>query len=104
GVVVRENGTARPLYPRVDLDSDSQIDFAWGVTSKAGRRLALALLADALGDDERARDLAEVFSRRVIAILPERWTMTRERILSYADLVARQKINETFLKTVRPLR
>ena len=98
GVVVRENGRSRPLSPRIGPDADSQSDFAWGSTSPAGKRLALALLADALEDERRASDWAELFSARVIAILPERWTMTRERVLSYVDLIARQKMNETFVE------
>jgi hypothetical protein len=85
--------------PRPDLDPIGASDFAWGSLSSAGKRLAVALLSDALEDDQRASDFAELFSTRVIAILPERWTMTRERILSYVDLIARQKINELLADT-----
>ncbi len=61
--------------------------FAWGggeSGSAAAHQLALALLADALQDDARAVQLHHDFCSRVVAILPERWTMTRTRILAYA--------------------
>src|ERR1700722_4343855 len=82
-VIVRENGQWRPLAPRLDLDSENSGDFAWGEATPAGKRLALAMLADALGNDDRAVELAEIFNNRVVAILPERWTMTRARVVSH---------------------
>jgi Family of unknown function (DUF6166) len=100
-VTISENGDTRRLRARPDLDPIGRSDFAWGSISPAGKRLALALLSDALEDDQRACDLADIFSTRVIAILPERWTMTRERVLSYIDLITRQKLNEFFATTSR---
>jgi hypothetical protein len=94
GVMVRENGQWRPLDPRLDLDSENSGDFAWGEATSAGERLALAILADALGKDDRAIELAEIFNKRVVAILPERWTMTRARVVSHADLMFRESIQD----------
>jgi Family of unknown function (DUF6166) len=93
-VIVRENGQWRPLAPRLDLDSENSGDFAWGEATPAGKRLALAMLADALGNDDRAVELAEIFNNRVVAILPERWTMTRARVVSHADLMFRESIQD----------
>jgi hypothetical protein len=92
GVMVRENGQWRPLDPRLDLDSENSADFAWSEATPAGKRLALAILADALGNDDRALELAEIFNNRVVAILPDRWTMTRARVVSHADLMFRESI------------
>lgn len=91
GVIVRENGTTKSLSPRVD-GGENQSGFTWGSAGASGKRLALALLADALENDQRASALAEVFSARVISILPDRWTMTRARVLAYADLLAREPV------------
>ena len=52
--------------------------------------LSLALLADALDNDERALRLHEDFNRRVVTLLPKRWTMTRRRILAYLDTIENQ--------------
>jgi Family of unknown function (DUF6166) len=101
GVVVRENGTSKPLHP--NADPDGQGDFSWGSESPAGKRLAMALLRDALEDEKRASELADIFNARVISILPERWTLTRERILSYTDIMAREQISDLLLKSISSL-
>lgn len=102
GVVVRENGKTRPLNPQIGSDADDEGSFSWGSVSPAGKRLALALLKDALADDKRATELADVFNARVISILPDRWTMTRARIVSYADLMARERINDLLIEAISP--
>ncbi len=90
--MVRENGTSKPL----------QGDFSWGSESPAGKRLAMALLKDALEDDKRATDLADIFNSRVISILPDRWTLTRERIVSHANVMARDQISNLLLIATAP--
>jgi hypothetical protein len=101
-VMVRENGTTKPLNPQIGSDHDEEGGFSWGSTSPAGKRLAMALLKDALEDDKRAAELADRFNARVISILPERWTMTRERILSYTEMMGREKITESLLDANAP--
>ena len=100
GVLVRENGTSRPLDPEADAEGES--NFSWGCESPAGKRLAVALLRDALEDEKRASELADIFNARVISILPERWTLTRERILSYTQVMAREAISDFLLKAIAP--
>jgi Family of unknown function (DUF6166) len=102
GVVVRENGITRPLDPQTGSDPDEEGSFSWGSASPAGKRLAAALLKDALADDKRAAELADVFNTRVISILPERWTMTRARIVSYADMMARERISALLIEAISP--
>jgi hypothetical protein len=99
GVVVREADSSRPLGEQAYPDRKGQKESSWGCQSLTGRKLALALLADALEDGERASDLADSFTRRVVSILPERWTMTQARIISYAELIDRQLLEERFLKS-----
>jgi hypothetical protein len=98
GVVVRENGTSKPLDPHAGQNSQSC--FSWGCESPAGKCLAMALLRDALEDEKRASELADIFNARVISILPERWTLSRERILSYTDIMAREQISDLLLKSI----
>jgi Family of unknown function (DUF6166) len=100
GVVVRENGATRPLD--LGLDAGEQGSVSWGPESPMGKRLAQALLKDALDNETRAAELAEVFNARVISILPERWSMTRERIVSYADVMSREKISDLLLESIAP--
>jgi len=58
-----------------------------GKGDSVSAQLSLALLADALHDDARALKLHHRFNRRVVTLLPARWTITRSRILDYADLI-----------------
>lgn len=54
-------------------------------------QMALALLADALGDEARAIKTHEYFSRRVVTLFPARWTITRSRVLAYVDMIEHEK-------------
>jgi Family of unknown function (DUF6166) len=87
-VTVREADGKRPLDERTDL-YDYSITLEWGRDSAGAAQLSLALLADALGNDDRARLLHESFRRRVVVDLPERWTLTRSRIVAHARMLER---------------
>jgi hypothetical protein len=91
GVMVRGSDSTRPLNPRLDLGEEAAAALGWGADAAASR-LALALLADALGDDARALRLRNSFNRRVVAVLPDRWTMTRSRVVAYADMADREEL------------
>jgi hypothetical protein len=91
-VTVREGEDEHPLDPRSDLHRYAT-PFAWGSMRVAGAaQLALALLADALGDDDRARQHHQQFERRVISIMPERWTISRARIIAHAAMFERRAL------------
>lgn len=90
-VVVRDGEQSRPLDLRLDLDRDGQGRFTWG-PENTGNRLAVALLSDAIGDDQKAVSLADAFTERVIGMLPARWTMSRARVLSFVDIIIRQSL------------
>jgi hypothetical protein len=54
------------LDPRYDLRNHSPDGFNWGYGGSGPAQLALALLADALGDDQRAQRLYQDFKFKVI--------------------------------------
>ena len=83
-VTAREGASKRPLARRFDLRKHSPPGLARGDNAV---QLALALLADALDNDERAIQLHEDFNRRVVTLFPKRWTITRSRILAYLDAI-----------------
>ena len=72
--VVTVNGI--PLNPRLDLWNHSPTGFEWGYGGSGPAQLALALLADHLGDDAEALALCEPFMQRVVAELDNSWELT----------------------------
>jgi|SRR5882672_8684704 len=62
-------GGMRDLNPRLDLARHSPTGFGWGYEGSGPAQLALAMLADALGDDERARKLYQLYKSERIAKL-----------------------------------
>jgi hypothetical protein len=79
---VRDDGFSATLNPRLDLRNHSPTGFQWGYGGSGPAQLALALLADHLGDDERALTLYQDFKWKVIAALPQDkgWTLDPEQI------------------------
>jgi hypothetical protein len=88
GGQIGNGGKRIPLNPRDDLHPHHS-DFAWGIDGRTSAQLslALALLADTLANDERALRLHEAFSRRVVKLFPERWTISRSRILAHVSMI-----------------
>lgn len=78
GAVVTVDGA--PLDPRFDIKRFSPAGFEWTYVGDGPRQLALALLADHLGDDRRALALTEDFMRFVVAELDNAWRMTSDEI------------------------
>lgn len=74
GAVVTVDGA--PLDPRFDIRRFSPTGFEWTYEGDGPRQLALALLADHLGDPARALALAEPFMRAVVAELDNAWQLT----------------------------
>ena len=78
GAVVTVDG--RPLNPRFDLKRFSAMGFEWTYEGDGPRQLALALLADHFGDDQKALALTETFMREVVSVLDNAWSLTSEEI------------------------
>ena len=74
GAVVTVDG--RLLNPRFDLKRYSPAGFEWTYEGDGPRQLALALLADHLGDDAKAQALTEKFMREVVSVLDNAWDLT----------------------------
>lgn len=69
-----------PLPPRHDL-SHGPDAFNWSYIGGGPAQLALALLADALGDDAKAKRFYLDFSFKVVSHLPEdKWELSEEDI------------------------
>jgi hypothetical protein len=79
GVEVTVNGN--PLSPRLDLRNHSPTGFSWAYPGSGPAQLALAILADHLGDDEQALDLYQRFKWQVVVSLPwKRWKLNGSEI------------------------
>lgn len=65
----------RALDPRFDLKRLSPAGFEWTYEGNGPAQLALALLADHLGDDARALALYQPFMRTVVADLDNSWEL-----------------------------
>jgi Family of unknown function (DUF6166) len=74
GAVVTVDG--KPLPPRHDLRMLSRAGFEWTYEGAGPAQLALALLADHLGDDRAALAGYERFMREVVAHLDNAWRLT----------------------------
>lgn len=84
-VIVMEGGEGRLLALRRDLRDHSPTGFEWGYHGSGPAQLALALLADAVGD-EFAQDAYQDFKRIVVASLAgTSWTMSEAEIKAWAD-------------------
>ncbi len=76
---VSVNGEA--LDPRLDLENKSPTGFAWGHSGSGPAQLALAILADHLGNDDTALQHFQDFKRAFIATAPEEgFSLTSEQI------------------------
>jgi Family of unknown function (DUF6166) len=77
---------ARWLPFRLDLWNHSPAGFEWGYHGSGPAQLALALLADALDDNDAALFLHQPFKRAIIAALPhQRWILAQEFIAKWAN-------------------
>src|SRR5947207_14526399 len=73
GAVVTVDG--QPLSPRYDLKRLSATGFEWTYEGAGPAQLALALLADHLGDDAQALALYRPFMTRIVAELDNSWEL-----------------------------
>jgi hypothetical protein len=74
GAIVTVDG--KPLPLRHDLKMLSRAGFEWTYEGAGPAQLALAMLADHFGDDQKALRHHERFMREVIADLDNAWRLT----------------------------
>ena len=72
GCVVTVDG--KPLNPRLDLYNHSPTGFSWGFGGSGPAQLALAILADCLGDKE-ALKLYQSFKWQVVTQMEDKWIL-----------------------------
>lgn len=68
-----------PLNPRQDLRNHSPTGLNWGYGGSGPAQLALAMLADCLGDD-LAQSHYMAFKQEIVAQLPDVWILSDEAI------------------------
>ncbi len=78
GIKVTVNG--EPLAERCDIQQFTDLGFEWTYEGDSPRQLALAILADHLGDPAEALRLTEHFMKTVVADLPNEWKLTSSSI------------------------
>jgi hypothetical protein len=78
----------KALNPRHDLRNHSPDGFQWGYGGSGPAQLALALVADATGDDALAQRVYQTFKFNVVATLPAKWTLTAEAVRAAVEKIA----------------
>jgi hypothetical protein len=78
GLVVTVNGQA--LAERYELKRFTKNGFEWAYEGDSPQQLALAILADHLGDDARAVRLSEPFMKAMVANLDNDWELSGAEI------------------------
>ena len=93
-VTVCDGQKSAPLPLRLDLFNHSPTGFSWGYGGSGPAQLAVALLADALGDDDRAIRLHQCFKFKVVACWPEgeRWWITAEQIAAVVEVIEQEAV------------
>ena len=77
GIMVTVDG--EPLDTRYDLEQFTDLGFEWSYEGDSPRQLALALIADCLGDVD-AQNFSTKFMTQVIAELDNDWQLSEEDI------------------------
>ncbi len=83
GILVTVDGEM--LDERQDIKHFTNNGFEWTFEGDESRQLALAILADHLGDDGRALALSEPFMKAVVANFDNTWEMSSDDV---ADAVS----------------
>jgi hypothetical protein len=78
GLVVTVDG--KPLGEHYEVKRFTSFGFEWTYEGDSPQQLALAILADYLGDNDRAIRLAEPFMKRVVANLDNDWQLSGAEI------------------------
>ncbi len=92
-VIEDERGGVSPLPLRLDLANKSPTGFSWGYGGSGPAQLALALLADAIGEKE-ALEVYQDFKRDYVAVLPAEWYIPEEDVKERAKYLKAVRSNE----------
>lgn len=83
-----EDGGTSPLPMRLDLRNHSPTGLEWGYGGSGPAQLALAILADAIGDREAQRHYQDFKWKLIAGLDKDSWEISREQI---QDWVAQQR-------------
>jgi len=78
GLVVTVDG--QPLSEHYHVHRFTKYGFEWTYEGDSPQQLALAILADYLGDNDKAIRLSEPFMKKIVANLDNDWTLTGAEI------------------------
>jgi hypothetical protein len=78
GLVVTVDG--KPLPEHYEVKRFTRFGFEWTYEGESPQQLALAILVDFLGDNDRAIRLSEPFMQEVVANLDNDWRLTGDEI------------------------
>lgn len=78
------DGTRSPLDPRYDLRNHSPAGFNWGYGGSGPAQLALALVADASGDDALALKVYQRFKFEIVGGMADQWMLEAGNIADFA--------------------
>jgi hypothetical protein len=70
----------KPLPEHYEVKKFTSYGFEWTYEGESPQQLALAILADYLGDNERAIRLSGPFMKQVVANLDNDWTLKSDEI------------------------
>ena len=70
----------KPLDERYDVKQYTSWGFEWTYMGAEPQQLALAILADHLGDGAKAVELSEQFMQDVVANMDNDWVLTTDEI------------------------
>lgn len=89
-VVVKDDGGKwRDLPLRLDLRNHSPTGFEWGYGGSGPAQLALAILADCVGDEVAMRVYMTFKFERVARLPRVRWTITEQEIREFVERTGR---------------
>jgi len=81
GLVVTADG--KRLDEHYEVKRFTRYGFEWTYEGESPRQLALAILYDHLGDQNRAIELSEPFMKKVVANFDNDWTLRSDEIVAY---------------------
>jgi hypothetical protein len=86
----------RPLDEHYGVKRFTRYGFEWSYEGESPQQLALAILADHLGDGQRAIALSEPFMKTVVANFDNDWRLTGSEIDRFiAEIKERSELKRT---------
>ncbi len=80
----------KPLSEHYEVEKFTKYGFEWTYEGESPQQLALAILVDYLGDNERAIRLSEPFMKSVVANLDNDWILKGDEIENALKTIEKQ--------------